>query len=204
MKAVNRASGLSIKSTTLALTATTLALSLIACSGPAEGGTAAGRFPDRPFSLDVTRIDPCSALTTEQALRRGAESGGPKDVNLGLSSPSKACGWNNFEDGYGYNFQTLDAGAEEALSAPGVNTVETVAGFGAVKNVVDESTGYAGPGIPLVCQLIIDVNEGQAVRVQVQSSNTKSFGNEQASTETCNRAEDLARDVMTTLASQQR
>lgn len=194
---------LRVRSATYSMATAVVILALSACSAPGAENSP-DPFPERPYTLDIARIDPCSALTSAQAQQRGAETGGPKDVDLGLGGRSTACGWNNFDDGYGYNFQTIGVDARQALSAPGTTRVETVNGFGAAMNVVDESTGYAGPGIPLTCQLTIDVNQGQAVRVQVQSSNTKSFNNKQAEAETCDRAKSLAGDVLTTLTNQQR
>lgn len=178
-------------------------LILGACSGPGVNPADGGPFPARPYTLDVTQIAPCSTLTEEQARERGAESGGPGEADVGAGKPSRTCGWNNFEDGYGYNFQTVEADASQALAAPGA-TVEVVNGFGAVLNVPDESALFAGPGIPLICQLTIDVNNAESIRVQVQSSDPGSFGVEKAKIDTCGRAKVLASDVLTTLASQQR
>lgn len=176
---------------------------VVACSAPSPPAAPAGPFPPRPYAIDVTKIDPCTALTKDQARQRGARNGVPGAADLGVDAPSKACGWTDFDDGYGYNVQTIEADASRALPMPG-SSVTVIDGFGAVLNVPDESALFAGPGIPLLCQMTIDVNTDQAIRVQVQSDDTQSYGSAPEQQESCGRVQTLAHDVLSTLASQQR
>lgn len=169
------------------------------CSQPAADPPSSGPFPPRPADLDINLIDPCSVVSAEQRKELGvdARDGGMADVGVG--APSKACGWRNFDTGYGYNFQTIPTGADRALTVPG-STLQSVNGFGSVQNFPEEGSG---PGIPPTCQLTIDVNDGQAVRIQVESSDTSDTGSPQALADSCSRAQAFARDVMTTLVNQQ-
>lgn len=157
-------------------------------------------LPARPTGLDIGEIDPCSVLDDQQRLQLGVRAGKAKDTELGVGEPSRGCAWRNNDTGFGYNFQTIRIEADRALTVPG-SMVRTINGFGAVQNSPEESSG---PGIPPTCQLTIDVNDGQAVRVQVQSSDSESSESRQVRDDTCMRAESFARSVMTTLVNQQR
>lgn len=159
-------------------------------------------FPPRPYAIDVTKVDPCTALDAAQVRQRGAQKGTPRTADVGVDEPSKACGWTNVDDGYGYNVQTIEADASRALPMPG-SSLTVIDGFGSVLNVPGETT-YTGPGIPLLCQMTIDVNTDQAIRVQVQSDDTQSYGSAPEQQESCGRVHTLAHDVLSTLASQQR
>lgn len=168
-------------------------------SNPPDRAAAVNVFPDRPSNLDITRIQPCSAVSTEARKQLGLEEG--KAGRLIVSGvPSEACGWQNFSTGYGYNVQTARLDAERALTDPG-STVTVINGFGAVQNA---PKGLTGQGIPPGCQLTIDVNDGQLVRVQVQPGDPDQSESQQARNESCARVITFATDVMTTLVNQQR
>lgn len=181
-----------------------LTLCAVACTGSTPSSPAAppGPFPPRPYVIDVTKIDPCSALTPAQARQRDARKGPPRTVDLGVGRPSKACGWSNDDEKYRYNFQTIEADAALALQAPGTNSVISVDGFGAVLNVSGESN-VTGSGIPQLCQITIDVNTNQSIRVQVGGADTTTYGSQAEIKESCDRVRVLAHDVLTTLSSQQ-
>ncbi|MBW0106347.1 DUF3558 domain-containing protein [Pseudonocardia sp. KRD291] len=177
--------------------ATLAAIAVAGCSGPSS--TAPSPFPPRPAELRTADIDPCSVITDTDRRRLGVERGTAGESDVGIGAPSRTCGWRNFDDGYGYNVQTIPTAAGAALSVPG-STVRTVNGFGAVENVPAD---YQGPGIPPACQLTIDVGEEQAVRVQVQSSDTRASGSPEALAEACSRANALAHSVMRNLVAAQ-
>lgn len=178
----------------------------VGCALPGTGGgsddparSTSSPFPARPIGLEISKIDPCSLLTTEQQREIGVKPGRAGRVNVGVGEPSNTCGWTD-DEGYRYNFQTIRADASQALTVPG-SAVRDVAGFGAAQNRPEM---YQGPGIPPTCQLTVDINDGQAVRMQVQSSDTDESRSGQLLDEACRRVDAFATDVMTTLVNQQR
>lgn len=190
--------------TSLLITLGLLAGCVMACAAPnpLPSGTPPGPFPARPYTIDVVKIDPCSVLTADQARQRGARKGRPVTVDVGVGAPSNGCGWTNFDDGYRYNFQTIEADAALSLQMPGTS-VTVIDGFGAALNVPDQSQMFSGPGIPLICQMTIDVNTDQAIRVQVQSDDNSSYGSAPEQEKSCARVQTFAHDVLSTLSSQQ-
>lgn len=171
---------------------------LAACSGSSSEANA-DPFPERPLNIQLTKIDPCSALSAVQRQQLGVERGEGDAREVG-GLPTRTCTWTNYKDRFGYNLQTVPIDAEEALGFSGA-TVQLVNGFGAAQNTPED---YQGPGIPFLCQLTIDVNDNEGVRVQAQSSDTSSRDSSQSRAETCSRANAFARAVMTTLVNQQR
>lgn len=174
---------------------------LSACSMlPTNMPSISSQFPPRPAAIDIAKIDPCAVLSDSFRKDLGVDAGTPRTANVGTVDASRGCTWVNTEDGFGYNFQTIPTSAADALKAPG-SVVQEVRGFGAVRNSPDE---YQGPGIPPACQLTIDVNDRQAVRVQVQSSETDNSRAEELLGEACKRSTAFAADAMSTILSQQR
>lgn len=167
------------------------------CGGPSEPAPAASVFPPRPTDLDITKISPCAAVTDVQRRRLDVGSGTPGEVVVsGVSSA--ACGWQNLSNGFGYNVQTIPLPADQALGEPG-SKLTTVNGFGAVQNSPAEITS---PGIPAFCQLIVDVNEGQNIRIQVQSSDVEASTEQSARDDVCARVNTFASEVMKNLAAE--
>ena len=178
------------------------AVLLSACGSSATSNqTAASNspFPPRPSDVDITRVDPCAALSPSQRTELGLDRGKSDQVNVG-GTQSPTCRWVNDESGLLVSVQTIAVGAEQALSRPG-STLRTINGFGAVENVPTE---LGGRSTPPFCQLTVDANSGQTVRVQVQTSNVNDAGNAQAIEAVCRRANDITGSVMTTLVGQQR
>lgn len=170
-----------------------------ACSVIASSPESSTPFPDRPAAIDIARIDPCSVLSGSQRSAMGVDGGTPRTADVGVGSASRGCAWINSNEGYGYTFQTIPVGAEAALESPG-SSLQVVNGFGAVQNRPDQ---VQGSGIPPTCQLTIDVNRGQAVRVQVQSVDTQENRSEELLSQACDRSRTFAVDILTNLTTQQ-
>lgn len=173
--------------------------SAAACSGIAPTPQTRTLFPDRPSTIDIVRIDPCSVLSENQKSTLGVDAGTPRTADVGVGSASRGCAWINSDEGYGYTFQTIPIGAEAAMESPG-SLLQVVSGFGAVQNQPDQ---VQGSGIPPTCQLTIDVNQGQAIRVQVQPVDIQEGRSEELLREACGRARAFAADTLTTLTTQQ-
>ena len=187
--------------TVAALAASVVAIAILpsCATAPDTDKGASNEFPARPAAVEISAIDPCSVLSEEVRKRLGLQRGVARTANVGTGEVSRGCSWVNTDDRYGYNFQTIPTGAADALKAPG-SSVQIISGFGAVQNRPDE---YQGPGIPPACQLTIDVNDGQAVRVQVQSSDTDDSRAGELLAEACQRSRSFATDVMSTIVDQQ-
>lgn len=116
-------------------------------------------FPERPYTLNIARIDPCAALTDQQRAELDLRSG---RAGTSQGGTSRGCTWVG-RTGLGWNFQTLADDASSAIGAEPTSTVLAVRGFGAVQS----SPPARGTGLPF-CQVVIDVAEGAAVRAQLQ------------------------------------
>lgn len=168
------------------LTLGLLASVLAGCGGsPAEPESP---FPARPVDIDVSTLDPCGTLTGEQQHALGVDLGEATTVSLS-GGPSRACMWTNFDEGANYTVQTVDESAAVAVGVPGT-TIETVAGFGAVR--VTDSVDTA----PL-CELYIDAADEQSIRVQLQYLGTDESGSLRSIAEVCDRTTAVATDAMT-------
>lgn len=153
----------------------------------------AGPFPPRPFALDIAQVEPCSAVSPEQQAGWGLRTGRP-GTSHGGTSPG--CTWSSSE-GFGYNLQTFDRTASEAI-AGSATLVVAVAGFGAV-----QSTPPApGTGLPL-CQVVLDVADDASLRAQLQVNPTMRERDRPTVAEVCNRLHDTSAQMLETLRAQQ-
>lgn len=116
-------------------------------------------FPERPYVLDVARVDPCAALTDRQRADLGVRQGRPGTSQAGTS---RGCTWVS-DSGLGWNLQTLADDASVAIGADPTSTVVTVGGVGAVQS----SPPARGTGLPF-CQVVLDVADGASLRAQLQ------------------------------------
>lgn len=135
---------------------------LVLVMGVSACGVARGPddpFPERPYTLDVVRIDPCAALTDQQRAELHLR---PGRAGTSQGGTSRGCTWVS-RTGLGWNLQTLADDASGAIGAEPTSTVLAVGGFGAVQS----SPPARGTGLPF-CQVVIDVAEGAAVRAQLQ------------------------------------
>ena len=128
--------------------------------GGCGGADPADVFPDRPQDIDVAGLDPCAALTTAKQAELGVETGEPGQNDVD-GARARNCGWNNFDSGSSYSVQLIGIDASQALGD--TRTVETVAGYGAVRQ-----TQYTDSA-PM-CALIIDIHDGQIMRVLAQTT----------------------------------
>lgn len=136
--------------------AVALAVTLPSCASPADRG--GSPFRPRPYAVDVAVVDPCRALTPEQESLLRVLPGAP---GVAMNGASRGCTWVERGRG-GYNLQTLPVGAAEALTEPTARVV-TVNGFGAAQSLPDRG------GRGLLCQVVLDVADGTALRVQYET-----------------------------------
>lgn len=170
----------------LVLALATVGAVLAGCAG--AGAESESPFPARPAEIDISTLDPCSALTGAQQRALGLDRGEPATVDL-ASGPSRTCMWSNFDEGANYTVQTVDESASAAVGVPGT-TIETVAGFGAVRVTASADTA------PL-CELYIDAADGQSLRVQLQHLGNDENGAPRSMAEVCGRAVAAATDTIT-------
>ena len=123
-------------------------LVLVLVTGCSSASGSAAVFPDRPYSLDVAVVDPCSGLTDDQLEAMNLREG---SAGTSHGGSSRGCTWPG-DDGVGYSLQTFDSAASAALGAEPTSTVVTVAGFGAVQS----SPPATATGLPF-CQVVLDV-----------------------------------------------
>ncbi|MEU6697304.1 DUF3558 family protein [Pseudonocardia sp. NPDC046786] len=163
---------------------------LAGCSGAAEG--APDPFPPRPQPIEVMTIDPCRVLTPEQLASRGLT---PEDSHYAEpvvgDATTHACGWSElWTVDFGYSAQMMPVDAARAVGGPG-SRVQVVAGYGAVRNTEREDTSP-------MCELVVDVADGQLMRLQVQVVGRKPDGSTPSIDEACREAELLAADALGT------
>ena len=151
-------------------------------------------FPERPYTLDVARIDPCAALTEQQRAELHLRPGRPGASQGGTSH---GCTWVG-TPGLGWNLQTLADEASSAIGAEPTSTVLAVGGFGAVQS----SPPARGTGLPF-CQVVIDVAEGAAVRAQLQVGPGAPDAEHHTVQRTCERVRAVAELMIDNLHAQQ-
>ena len=150
-------------------------------------------FPSRPADIDIERLDPCALLSAEKRaeLQVGAGQAGTAPVGGAMT---RACGWLSIRTGYDYSVQFIPQNAADAVGAEGA-VVDAVEGYGTVQ-VVDRVETY-----PL-CEILIDVNEEQLVRVQVQTVRHSADESPGPGGAACERGRTLAADVVRTAREQ--
>ncbi|MFP5072918.1 DUF3558 family protein [Pseudonocardia nantongensis] len=144
-------------------------------------------FPPRPADIDIERVDPCATLSPElkRELQVGEGVAGTAPVD---EMTTRACGWGNLLDGFNYTIQLIPQDAGRAVADPGT-WVSTVAGFGTVTQTERADT------FPL-CQVLVDVNDGQTIRIQVQTTDEQTDGAAYPVDEVCRRADRVAADAV--------
>ncbi|MBP2364981.1 DUF3558 family protein [Pseudonocardia parietis] len=164
---------------------------LAGCGG--GGADQASPFPERPVSINVDLIDPCSTLSDEQRRTLGLSQGQSPEYTL-TPAPSRGCAWSDFTTGYNFTVQTLPLSAEESVGAEGTRLTE-VSGFGAVEATSLHDTTP-------ICQLVIDADEARSIRVQAQSVLYGDDGRPRDSDLICPRAAEVARAVLHSVTAQ--
>ncbi|ANY06105.1 hypothetical protein AFB00_07105 [Pseudonocardia sp. HH130630-07] len=144
----------------------------------------------RPVDLDLSSVDWCATLTPEQQRARGVDYAEPWAGNVGVSR-SSGCFWQTVARTK-FAAQVIDGRAESAAEERGLRVV-SVGGFGAVRAA---STTGNGPGLPPFCQIAIDVNETQTVRVQHRAGSIDDGGDPVAIEEACLTATRFGEDVL--------
>lgn len=148
-------------------------------------------FPERPAEIDVSTVDLCRALTAEEQAELGVEPGEARTGELS-NGPTRACLWNNFDDGYNYGVQTIADGAVVAVGGDDT-TVDVIDGYGVA---VATSHGASAP----VCSVYVDVSNAQAIRVQAQATKDDATGIPSFET-VCSRARSLASTAIRNLGA---
>lgn len=143
----------------LAITCGALLVALELTTGCAGHDDYREPFPERPYALDVSRVDPCAALTDQGREELDLR---PGSANASHSGTSRVCTWSS-NHGLGYNLQTFTDDASVAIGAEPTSQVITLAGFGAVQS----SPPAQGTGLPF-CQVVLDVADGSSLRAQLQ------------------------------------
>ena len=150
-----------------------------------------GPFPERPADIDASTVDLCAALTAEERADLGVEPGDPRTGELS-NGPTRACLWNNFDDGYNYGVQTIADGAVVAVGGDDT-TVDVIDGCGVV---VATAHGASAPS----CSIYVDVPDAQAIRVQAQATKDDATGIPSFGT-VCGRASSLASTAIRNLGA---
>ena len=140
----------------LAVTAAVLG-GCIACSA---GSPEQRPFPPRTFSIDVSAVAPCSALTDDQRRERNLVIGRPIAPQYGTS---RGCAWID-RDGRGVNLQTFDQDATAAVDAEPSAEIVAIAGIGGVQSTPEKGTNGR------FCQIVLDVTDGASLRSQIDVS----------------------------------
>ncbi|SFM88355.1 Protein of unknown function [Pseudonocardia ammonioxydans] len=141
----------------LVVCALTVLVGVSACAVGRTGSV--DPFPERPYALDVTQVDPCAALTENQQTALALKLGRSGTSQGGTS---RGCNWVS-SAGLGWNLQTLVDDASTAVGAEPTSTIVEVGGFGAVQS----SPPARGTGLAF-CQVVLDVADGASLRAQVQ------------------------------------
>lgn len=162
-----------------------------ACGAPAAD---ANHFPERPYTLDIAAVDPCSAFTAGQRAGLDLREGRPGTSHSGTS---RGCTWSS-DDGLGYNLQTFDKNAVVAIGAEPTSTVVTVAGFGAVQS----SPPAQGTGLPF-CQVVLDLAEHASLRAQLQVNPPAAGADRRTVKSTCVQLHDVTAQMLENLRAQQ-
>ena len=117
-------------------------------------------FPPRPADIDIERLDPCTLLSAEKRaeLQVGAGQAGTAPVS---GATTRACGWGSLDTPFDYSVQLIPQDAAAAVGASGA-VVGTAEGYGTVQ-ITDRRESY-----PL-CEVLVDVNDGQLMRIQVRT-----------------------------------
>ncbi|SFM88101.1 Protein of unknown function [Pseudonocardia ammonioxydans] len=181
-----------MKRTALLAPSFVIALVLAACGEVATDP--ADPFPPRPYTIDVTRVEPCSGLDAEQRERLSLQHG---SESLAQGGTSRACTWPS-TDGVGYTFQTLELDAGAAIGADPTSTLVTVAGFGAVQS----SPPAQGTGLPF-CQVVLDVADDASLRAQLQVSPLAAEADRRTVEATCEQLHTVAAQMLENLRVQQ-
>jgi hypothetical protein len=140
-------------------------------------------FPPRPADIDIERLDPCALLGPERRVELQIGAGEPGTVQID-GTASRTCGWLSIPTGYDYSVQFIAQDAAAAAGAEGA-VVGSVGGYGSVEVVARTDT------YPL-CEVLLDVHEGQLVRVQVQTVRRGSPGAGDRTDAACERSRAVA------------
>lgn len=176
------------------LTLGLLAAVLVGCGGsPAEPESP---FPARPVDIDVSTLDPCDALDPSRAEALGLGEGA-RGTAVVDGTEARDCTWLGNGDASNYGVQVISLGAVTAAAEPSSRIV-TVGGYGAVEGAPQTNNG---PGLPAFCQLAIDVNDNQTIRVQVNNGRPSTGGDPNAIRDVCRQAGEVAAEVLTVLTS---
>ncbi|SDF59503.1 Protein of unknown function [Lentzea fradiae] len=149
---------------------------------------------NRPKSVDLTALDPCSLYTDEVKTALGVRLVTPRDPLPDYGEGSKTCS-NNYEDpAYSSSIYTLLNGGVDRLKQT-IGEAELaavrVAGYPAY---VDKRDTAAGPA----CDVYVDANDGQLLLVNAVGG----FGEDGATVDgACERATGLANAVGPVLAT---
>jgi hypothetical protein len=151
-------------------------------------------FPERPYALDVSRVEPCAALADREREELDLR---PGSANTSHSGTSRVCTWSG-NHGLGYNLQTFSDDASVAIGAEPTSQVITLAGFGAVQS----SPPAQGTGLPF-CQVVLDVADGASLRVQLQVSPLAEDAGRRTVEGTCAQLHAAATTMLENLRAQQ-
>lgn len=171
-----------------------VALALAGCSGGSAPAAPPDPFPPRPAAIDIERIDPCATLTAQQLAPFGV---GVEDERAGTAPvggvTSRACAWANMESDYSHTVQLIPRDAAEAVGGSGT-VVGAIEGYGTVRVTARET---ASP----LCEIYVDVNDGQLMRIQVQAIAVRPDGSSPPIDEVCQRAEVVVAEALRTARS---
>lgn len=154
-----------------------------------------GPFPVRPVALDLSGVDLCATLTAEQKAARSIDRERAKVAQVG-GKPSPGCLWRSESTGISWTVQIVEASAVTAW-VPGESRLVIVDGYGAVR---EPDAAHNAAGTDPFCQLPVDVNDTQTVRVQVAGSGDQRDGSDPAAVDNvCVLASDFAGEVLDNL-----
>ncbi|MBC3191373.1 DUF3558 family protein [Pseudonocardia sp. C8] len=128
------------------------------CGGPPPGPP--DPFPPRPEVLDIERLEPCGLLSPQARAVFQVDEGRSGTAQL-RGVTTRACGWGSLDTPFDYSVQLIPQDAAQAVGAAGT-VLGSVEGYGTVRHTDREET------FPL-CEILVDVNEGQLLRIQVQT-----------------------------------
>ncbi|MEQ3552203.1 DUF3558 family protein [Pseudonocardia nematodicida] len=174
-----------------------LGVSLVAGCGAAPDAEGASPFPPRPATIDLRGVDVCELVDDEDLVERDLEPGTATVADVG-GIPSPTCAWIATDGRASYSVQNIGQPASIALGGP-TSEVARVAGFGAVLDAPEVNNG---PGFPAFCQVAVDLNDDQTLRIQVSNGDPRTGGDQAELDRVCTEASTFAALIVDGLPAQ--